>query len=99
MRAFFVEFQDRILFGSDLGVDPSGLTLGSGDGTPGTRDAARVFFERHFRYFETEQRAMAHPTPIQGNWTIDGIGLPPSVLEKVYYRNAVRIFGLEPPKK
>jgi predicted TIM-barrel fold metal-dependent hydrolase len=97
MRRFFVEFQDRILFGSDLGVSRAGLTLGSSGELPGTRAESRVFFERHFAYFETTRRAMAHPTPIQGRWTVDGIGLPRAVLEKLYHRNAARVFAIERP--
>jgi predicted TIM-barrel fold metal-dependent hydrolase len=97
MRRFFVEFQDRVLFGSDLGVSRGGLTLGSSGELPGTRAESRVFFERHFAYFETTRRAMAHPTPIQGRWTVDGIGLPRDVLEKLYHRNAARVFAIERP--
>ncbi len=97
MRRFFVRFQDRVLFGSDLAVFPDGLTLGSGGEQPGTRPEARVFFERHWAYFETNRKHMPHPTPIQGHWTIDGIGLPREVLEKLYFRNAERVFGLQLP--
>lgn len=94
LRAFFARYQDRILFGSDLGVSLEGLVLGSGGNEPGTREGARVFFERHWAYFETNARAIAHPTPIQGSWSVDAIGLPREVLEKIYLRNAVRIFDL-----
>jgi predicted TIM-barrel fold metal-dependent hydrolase len=97
MRRFFIDHQDRVLFGSDLGVGPGGLTLGSGGERPGTRAESRVFFGRHWAYFETQRRAMAHPTPIQGRWTIDGIGLPRSVLEKLYHRNAARVFTIQRP--
>ena len=97
VRAFFIEHQDRILFGSDLGVGPEGLTLGSGGEKPGTREESRDFFARQFLFFETAGRHMPSPTPIQGNWTIDGLGLPQSVLKKVYSQNAARIFKLTVP--
>src|SRR5438552_14848630 len=97
MRRFFIQFQDRILFGSDLGVGPEGLTLGSGGDQPGTRPESRVFFDRHWAYFETQAQRMPHPTPIQGRWTIDGIGVPQLVLEKLYSRNAMRVFAIELP--
>lgn len=97
MRAFFIEHQDRILFGSDLGVGPSGLTLGSGGDKPGTRAESRDFFSRQFLYFESAGRRMPSPTPIQGNWTIDGIDLPRAVLKKLYAENAARIFKLSLP--
>jgi hypothetical protein len=38
---------------------------------------------------------MAHPTPIQGAWTVDGIGLPKPILEKLYWRNAAKVFGID----
>jgi predicted TIM-barrel fold metal-dependent hydrolase len=97
MRRFFVEHQDRILFGTDLGVGRTGLTLGSSGEEPDTMAQVPEFFAAHFRYFETHGTRMRHPTPIQGDWTIDGIGLPRDVLEKIYYRNAARVFRLTLP--
>jgi predicted TIM-barrel fold metal-dependent hydrolase len=95
MRRLFIRYQDRILFGTDLGVGKS-LTLGSGgDQPPGAAEVER-FFGSTWRYFETADRGFAHPTPIQGDWTIDGIDLPPDVLEKVYRRNAARLLRLSP---
>jgi predicted TIM-barrel fold metal-dependent hydrolase len=96
MRAFFEEFQDRILFGTDLGVgpEPEPLFLGSsGDAPPTDQDRER-FFRSTTRYFETEDTHFASPTAIQGDWTISGIGLPRPILEKLYSKNARRILGL-----
>ncbi len=101
MRKFYERWQDRILFGTDLGVGdaPEDLMLGSTDGKePGPADVER-FFVQTFRYFETRERAFEHPTPIQGRWRIDGVGLPRDVLEKVYYRNAMRLLGLPAPAR
>jgi predicted TIM-barrel fold metal-dependent hydrolase len=97
MRAFFVEFQDRILYGSDLGVgpEPAPLFLGSQGASPPTRAEVERFFSASRRYFETADRQFDHPTPIQGNWKIDGIALPPAVLAKVYHQNAARLLSLE----
>lgn len=97
MRAFFLRWQDRILFGSDLGVGPDTFVLGSGGREPGRREEVRPFFDAHWRWFETNGRRMTTPTPIQGRWTIDGVGLPRDVLEKVYWRNAARVFRLGLP--
>lgn len=93
MRAFFSEFQDRILFGSDLGVSSGAkpLFLGSSGPTPPTVAEERRFFDATRRYFETRDVGFEHPTPIQGAWTIDGVGLEPSILEKLYVRNAHRL--------
>lgn len=93
MRAFFTEFQDRILFGSDLGVSPSAkpLFLGSSGRYPPTDAEYRRFFDSTRRYFESNDVDFEHPTPIQGDWTINGVHLEPDVLEKLYVTNAQRL--------
>jgi len=93
MRDLFIKYQDRILFGTDLGVGRH-LMLGSGDETEPTEDDAEKFFDAHWRYFETAGRRIDHPTPIQGDWKIDAIDLPLPVLEKVYYKNAEKLLGI-----
>jgi predicted TIM-barrel fold metal-dependent hydrolase len=95
VRRLFEKHQDRILFGSDLVVNMDGtMQLGSvwhvPGQEPGVRDA-EVFFERHWHYFETTAQQIEHPTPIQGRWKVDAIGLPPAVLRKLYVTNAERL--------
>jgi len=94
MRELFLRHQDRILFGSDLAVGPYGVVLGSGGAHLDPPSGAARFFMAHWEYFETAGRGLAHPTPIQGAWTVDGIGLPRLALEKLYWRNADRLFSL-----
>jgi hypothetical protein len=98
MREIFERFSDRILFGTDFQTGRSGsLALGSaGEGSDAEEDIP-FFFAQQFRYFETEERGLRSPTPIQGDWPIDGIGLPREVLERFYYRNAMALFGLPDP--
>jgi predicted TIM-barrel fold metal-dependent hydrolase len=96
MRAFFERYQDRILFGTDLGVGerPEDLMLGStGAMPPSEADVAR-FFTSTWRWFETGDKSIPTPTPIQGRWNVDGIALPRHVLEKVYAGNAMRVLRL-----
>jgi predicted TIM-barrel fold metal-dependent hydrolase len=96
MRALLEKHQDRVLFGTDLGVGPAeeDLMLGStGTRPPGPADVER-FFSATWRYFETRDKAFPHPTPIQGDWTIDGVGLPPAALRKIYGENAARLLNL-----
>ncbi|MBN1774298.1 MAG: amidohydrolase family protein [Deltaproteobacteria bacterium] len=100
VRAFFVKHQDRILFGSDFIVEGDGsMQLGSAwhvpDVLPGLDDAVE-FYARHWRFFETTERQIDHPTPIQGRWKVDAIGLPPEVLRKFYVVNAERLLFREP---
>jgi len=96
LREIFVRRQDRILFGTDLAAGdlPGQLVLGSPDRRlPSQADVAR-FWSATWRFFETNDESFPHPTPIQGRWTIDGIGLPEGVLKKIYRDNAVRVLGL-----
>jgi len=88
VRAFFVKHQDRIQFGSDFVSSSYGMQLGSvSKKEPDINDAVE-FFGRHWRYFETSNRQIDHPTPIQGNWKVDAIDLPETVLKKLYHDNA-----------
>ncbi len=99
MRELFVRHADRIMFGTDFQMGSDGsLVLGSAGREPDPPSRVPLFFDAHFRYFETPDRGFAHPSPIQGRWTIDGIDLPREVLEQVYYRNAMRIFRLPDPR-
>ena len=97
MRAFFVKWQDRVLFGSDTAVTPDGLTLGSRGEDHDPPGNLPAFFLGHWRWFETDEAHLPSPTPIQGSWTIDGVGLPRAVLEKLYHRNAERLFDITRP--
>lgn len=94
MHDFFVKYQDRILFGTDFSIGPWGVTLGSSGEEPDRLEEIPRFFGAHWKYFETRTKRMAHPTPIQGNWTIDGIGLERQVLQKIYSGNTQRLFRL-----
>jgi predicted TIM-barrel fold metal-dependent hydrolase len=96
VRAFFEEFQDRILFGSDLGIGPPGksLFLGSRGKKKSTDAERRLFFDATRTYFETATSDLLHPTPIQGDWRINGIELPLPILEKLYSANATRLLKL-----
>jgi predicted TIM-barrel fold metal-dependent hydrolase len=98
MRAFFEKYQDRILFGTDTGVGATDedMMFGSNGELPPTRADEERFFKATWRYFETSDKQFESPTPIQGRWKIDGIGLPEPVLRKVYFENAARVLGWRP---
>ncbi|HEY2728820.1 MAG TPA: amidohydrolase family protein [Polyangia bacterium] len=98
MRAFFEKYQDRILFGTDTGVGATAddMMFGSTGELPPTRADEERFFKSTWRYFETADKQFESPTPIQGRWKIDGIGLPEPILRKVYFENAVRVLGWRP---
>jgi predicted TIM-barrel fold metal-dependent hydrolase len=74
-REFFLEYKDRIMFGTDA---------------PPEQD----MYANYFRWLETDDEYFDYyGYPGQGRWKIYGMKLPDSVLEKVYHRNAERIFA------
>lgn len=100
VKRLFLKHADRILFGTDFQVlgwtsnnqPQERLILGSSGNEPPPTDAqALEFFAKHWRWLETTDRQFEHMTPIQGDWKIDAIGLPPEVLRKVYFDNARRL--------
>lgn len=95
MHDFFVKYQDRILFGTDIGIHSDSLWLGSKgfEEEPSDEDAVE-FYRKHYKYFETNAVQMEHMTPVQGNWKIDAIDLPIEVLEKLYYKNAEKVLNI-----
>lgn len=73
-REFFIKYQDRIMFGTDNGMD-------------------EAMYRNHFRWLETGDEYFDYwGYPGQGRWKIYGMELPDSVLEKIYHKNAERIF-------
>lgn len=88
VRRLFLKHQDRIFFATDFQVYDKLILGSSGDDERPTDDEAVAFFGKHWRWLETRDRDFPHMTPIQGDWTISGIGLPPSVLRRIYFDNA-----------
>jgi predicted TIM-barrel fold metal-dependent hydrolase len=89
-RAFFLKHQDRVLFGSDLvlGWNVFDQDMQGEDG----KVEAEAFYGDHWRFFETDEQQIPYPGfPDQGHWKVNGIALPPEVLEKLYAGNARRL--------
>ncbi len=87
-RRFFDRFQDRIVFGTD--ATPRGAQFPQ-------QFYSDKLYEIYYRFLETEDEYFDYAPsaiPPQGRWRIYGIGLPASILEKVYNRNAARALGL-----
>jgi len=56
--------------------------------------AGESMYRNYFRWFETDDEYFPYAQyPQQGRWMIYGLGLPDDVLEKVYHRNAERLFA------
>lgn len=97
IRAFFEKHQDRILFATDFMVYDKLILGSSGDAERPTDDDGVSFYNKCWRWFETQDREWEHMTPIQGKWTISSIGLAPAVCRKVYFDNARKLFARSLP--
>ncbi|MFZ5881720.1 MAG: amidohydrolase family protein [Chloroflexota bacterium] len=80
-RKFFLRYQDRILFGSDMGPDLEAYRL------------YYRFLETDDEYFNYN----TGPVPQQGRWYVCGLHLPDEVLEKVYRKNAQKVLKINEP--
>ncbi len=75
-REFFIRYQDRILFGTDM---------------PVSAEMYRCYF-RFLETFDEYFFAPDYDgTFDRHRWPIYGIGLPREVLAKIYYKNALKV--------
>lgn len=85
VRAFFVNYQDRVLYGSDLEIDlPE-------DGRYSEAETARIVAgaEKHYRM--TWQYYTGEGTVTMKGKEVECLNLPRAVVEKFYYGNAKRL--------
>jgi uncharacterized protein len=79
-RDFFVKYQDRIIFGSDM---------------PANIETSVRMYRTYFRFLETFDESFYPPdydgTFDRARWPICGIGLPQEVLKKIYFENIINI--------
>jgi predicted TIM-barrel fold metal-dependent hydrolase len=86
-RKFFDKYQDRILFGTDA--------IPHGDQYP-QQVFGDALYEIYYRFLETEDEYFDYAPariPPQGRWRIYGLGLPETILRKLYHQNAARLLG------
>jgi len=77
-RRLLTKYQDRVLFGTD-----SGPRLD--------------MYRTYYRFLETDDEYFDYDpsgVPTQGRWCIHGLNLAQDVLEKIYFRNAAKLFSL-----
>lgn len=97
VRRLFLKHQDRILFATDFMVYSRFILGSAGDAERPTDEDAAAFYQKNWRWFETADRDWPHMTPIQGNWTISSIDLPPAALRKIYFDNARKLLARSLP--
>ena len=93
VRRIFTKHADRIFFATDFMVYNKLILGSSGDDERPTDDDAAVFYEKCWRWMESNDRDFPHMTPIQGDWPISAIGLPPEVCRKIYFDNARKLLA------
>ncbi len=81
VRGFFLKYQDRILYGTDL-------TLNPGEDAQGFKTVAHDYWMSDWTYLATPQTQRVADIDADAR----GLALPKSVIDKIYYSNARREF-------
>lgn len=86
VRAFFIRYQDRLLYGTDLTQAP--------DADPVVfRAEAHAYWRSDWTYLATAKSQRIDVLKAD----VPGLALPRAVIDKIYYANAAREFGLDRP--
>lgn len=81
VRAFFIAYQDRLMYGTDIAQNPGDNPAEVGRETEG-------MWRSDWRYLATGETQ-----PIKDlHADIRGLALPRAVIDKIYYRNARRVY-------
>ncbi|MEO2079950.1 MAG: amidohydrolase family protein [Leeuwenhoekiella sp.] len=86
VRQFFIDYQDRILYGTDV-IDDGSLTAEA------TAAKLEQLWQYHWEFFATDH--LMEAAEFEGSF--NGLKLPESVLKKIFYSNAVSTYMLDVP--
>jgi predicted TIM-barrel fold metal-dependent hydrolase len=86
LREFMIEYADRILFGTDMASSWFVPVLDKK--FPKIREKVPQY-QRYFEFLETDREL---PSGVKEEHRMRGLALPLDVLEKIYFRNAMRIY-------
>lgn len=94
-RDFFLQYQDRIVYGTDIGA--RALLADTGAGIEAEESLARIEVVRGFLEYEGPFQ-LTHEGFLFGGpeASFFGIKLPDDVLDKIYFRNFERLAGTTP---
>ncbi|MBN2411817.1 amidohydrolase family protein [candidate division KSB1 bacterium] len=79
LRSFLIDYADRIVYGTDIGQ------IRDADGISSRMEA----YNRSFQILETDKMVDGG---FFGSTKTKGLALPKEVLEKIYYKNAMRLY-------
>jgi predicted TIM-barrel fold metal-dependent hydrolase len=83
LRSFFIKYSDRILFGTDISDQPR----------KGRYQEVAEAYNRCFKILETDGVFDSEFfTPGVKGAKLHGLSLPVDVLEKIYYKNAIKLY-------
>jgi len=88
VRNFFIKYQDRLLYGTDLTLNPG--EAGTDEQRAEFKRSAHEAWTADWRYLATPESQRVEIIKAD----VPGLALPREVIDKVYYANAVRAFAL-----
>lgn len=84
IRNFIIKYQDRIIYGSDLGMRPN-------DNPDQAKARLHKRWMEEWLYFTTDNMMVSEEV----NGEFQGLKLPKSVVDKIYYKNAVKWYMIQ----
>jgi predicted TIM-barrel fold metal-dependent hydrolase len=82
VRNFFIRYQDRLLYGTDLTLQP-------GANAAEFKRSAHAAWISDWRYLATAESQRVEMIDAE----VAGLALPRAAIDKIYYRNALRVFA------
>lgn len=83
VRNFFIKYQDRVLYGTDL-------TLNPGDDAAEFKASAHDAWTNDWRYLATDETQRVEMIKAD----VKGLALPREVIDKIFFANAKKTYGL-----
>jgi len=94
VRAFFIKYQDRIMYGTDLGTGEAESELSQAELEEEREDFINRRLQIHWDYLTSADSVEFARTGTPFRVMTMGLDLPEDVIEKVYYRNAAELLQL-----
>jgi hypothetical protein len=86
IRNFMIKYQDRLLYGTDFGVGKDQMNVEK------TIENLRNNWLDQWKYLATDSEVKVEDL---GGKSVKGLQLTAEIIDKIYYKNAVRIFSLD----
>ena len=99
VRDFFIRYQDRILFGTDLGIREPASKLSAQQIDAERRDYVAKRLQVTWDYLTRADTVDFVRTGTPFRVRTQGLNLPREVVEKFYHTNAARVLKLESPRQ